>query len=55
MVTFILINLLATIVLPFYGGRMPPQPPRKVISHQQPSGGQLGDSLGGGLLGRGIT
>ncbi len=51
MATSIPINFLVTIGLPFYGGRMPPQPPRKVISHQQPSGGQLGESLSGGLLG----
>jgi hypothetical protein len=45
MVTSIPINL-----LPFYGGGMPPQPLRKVISHQQWSKTPFGESPGGGLL-----
>jgi hypothetical protein len=52
MATSIPINLFVTIGLPFYGGGIPPQPPRKLISHQ-PNGRQLGDSQGGGLLGGG--
>jgi hypothetical protein len=50
-VASLLVNLLVAIGLVVYGGGMPPQLPRRINSHPQPSGGPFGDSPTRGLLG----
>jgi hypothetical protein len=52
-VASLLVNLYVAIGLPIYSGTMPPQLPKRVNPHPQPSGGSFGDSLSKELLGGG--